>query len=101
MKLTREGDVSGRNRGCRQVAPKPTRGPARRAGVEPRTLAVVADIREAGPDDWARIYPSFAAVMTAGETYAYPDDLSLEEARPWWMEQPPGRTDHPARKIYW
>jgi GNAT superfamily N-acetyltransferase len=52
----------------------------------------VLDIREAGPDDWGHIYPFFAAVMTAGETYAYPDDLSLEEARSWWMEQPPGRT---------
>jgi GNAT superfamily N-acetyltransferase len=52
----------------------------------------VVDIREADLDDWLRIYPFFAAVMEAGETYAYPDDLSLEEARPWWMERPPGRT---------
>ncbi len=50
------------------------------------------DIREADADDWFRIYPFFAAVMAAGQTYAYPDDLSLEEARPWWMEPPPGRT---------
>lgn len=50
------------------------------------------DIREADDTDWPRIHPFFAAVMAAGETYAYPDDLSPEEARPWWMERPPGRT---------
>lgn len=49
-------------------------------------------IREAEDDDWPRIHPFFAAVMAAGETYAYPEDLSLDEARPWWMERPPGRT---------
>jgi GNAT superfamily N-acetyltransferase len=52
----------------------------------------VVDIREAGAEDWPRIYPFFATVMAAGETYAYPEDLSLEKARPWWMERPPGRT---------
>jgi GNAT superfamily N-acetyltransferase len=52
----------------------------------------VVDIREAETDDWFRIFPFFAAVMAAGETYAYPDDLSQQEARPWWMERPPGRT---------
>jgi GNAT superfamily N-acetyltransferase len=52
----------------------------------------VVDIREAEPGDWFRIHPFFAAVMAAGRTYAYPDDLSLEDARPWWMEEPPGRT---------
>lgn len=30
--------------------------------------------------------------MTAGETYAYPDDLTPESARSWWMEDAPGRT---------
>jgi len=27
-----------------------------------------------------------------GSTYAYPEHLSLEGARPLWMEQPPGHT---------
>jgi GNAT superfamily N-acetyltransferase len=52
----------------------------------------VLTIREARDDDWPRIHPFFSAVMKAGETYAYPADLSLDDARPWWMEQPPGRT---------
>jgi GNAT superfamily N-acetyltransferase len=55
-------------------------------------IKTVVDVREAQHDDWPRIYPFFAAVMAAGETYAYPEGLSLEEARPWWMERPPGRT---------
>jgi GNAT superfamily N-acetyltransferase len=49
-------------------------------------------IREAVEQDWARIYPFFSDIVTAGRTYAYPEDLSFEEARPYWMEEPPGRT---------
>lgn len=49
-------------------------------------------IREALDRDWPRIYPFFAAIVDAGQTYAYPEGLSLEEARGWWMVQPPGRT---------
>lgn len=49
-------------------------------------------IREAADEDWVGVYPFFTAIVTAGDTYAYPDHLSLDEARPWWMEQPPGRT---------
>ncbi len=49
-------------------------------------------IRTAEVQDWPRIYPFFTAIVAAGETYAYPEGLSLEEARSWWMEQPPGRT---------
>jgi GNAT superfamily N-acetyltransferase len=30
--------------------------------------------------------------VAAGQSYAYPEQLSMEQARPWWMEQPPGRT---------
>jgi L-amino acid N-acyltransferase YncA len=49
-------------------------------------------IRPAGEEDWTRIYPFFSSIVAAGETYTYPDGLSLESARPWWMEQAPGRT---------
>lgn len=49
-------------------------------------------IRAAVERDWARIYPFFSAIVAAGRTYAFPEDLSLENARPWWMEQPPGHT---------
>jgi L-amino acid N-acyltransferase YncA len=49
-------------------------------------------IREAEAADWPRIHPFFSAIVAAGETYAYPDDLSGEQARALWMERPPGRT---------
>ena len=49
-------------------------------------------IRPATPDDWPSIHPFFAAIVDAGQTYALPEGLSLEQARPFWMEQPPGRT---------
>ena len=49
-------------------------------------------IREAVEQDWPRIYPFFSDIVAAGRTYAYPEDLSLEDARAWWMAQPPGHT---------
>ena len=49
-------------------------------------------VREATDGDWPAVHPFFRAVVDAGHTYAYPEGLSLEEARPLWMEQPPGRT---------
>lgn len=49
-------------------------------------------IRPATDDDWPRIWPFFEATVREGETYAFPPDLTLETARPWWMEKPPGQT---------
>lgn len=49
-------------------------------------------IRTADDDDWPRIYPFFTEIVEQAETYAYPAGLSLEQARPWWMERPPGCT---------
>ena len=49
-------------------------------------------IRPATDDDWPRIWPFFEATLREGETYAFPPGLTLETARPWWMEQPPGQT---------
>ncbi|GAC1646554.1 MAG: GNAT family N-acetyltransferase [Chloroflexota bacterium] len=49
-------------------------------------------IRAAGHLDWPRIYTFFSSIVADGRTYAYPEGLSLEEARPVWMEQPPGLT---------
>jgi GNAT superfamily N-acetyltransferase len=49
-------------------------------------------IRPATDDDWWQIWPFFAATVAAGETYAYPEDLTSEQARELWMEQPPGLT---------
>jgi GNAT superfamily N-acetyltransferase len=50
------------------------------------------EIREASADDWPKIYPFWARIVAAGETYAYPEDLEQVEAEPLWMERPPGLT---------
>jgi L-amino acid N-acyltransferase YncA len=47
-------------------------------------------IRAATDEDWPQIWPFFDQIVRAGETYAYPETLSIESARPWWMEPPPG-----------
>jgi L-amino acid N-acyltransferase YncA len=49
-------------------------------------------IRPATDGDWEQIWPFFAAIVAEGETYAYPDDLTSEQGRELWMEQPPGHT---------
>jgi len=42
-------------------------------------------IREATDADWEQLFPIFSAVVADGETYAFPDDLTSDEARGWWM----------------
>jgi GNAT superfamily N-acetyltransferase len=49
-------------------------------------------IRQASEQDWPLIYPIYAAIMDEGKTYAFPQGQTLEQARPWWMEPPPGQT---------
>jgi GNAT superfamily N-acetyltransferase len=49
-------------------------------------------IRSADERDWPRIYPFYAAIMGEGRTIPYPERQTLDEARPWWMEEPPGQT---------
>jgi L-amino acid N-acyltransferase YncA len=49
-------------------------------------------IRTATADDWPRFWPIFRDTVAAGETYAYPDDLSSTAARALWMEPPPWTT---------
>ncbi|HVV19053.1 MAG TPA: GNAT family N-acetyltransferase [Pseudonocardiaceae bacterium] len=49
-------------------------------------------IRPATPADWPRIWPFFDRIVQAGETYAYPLDLTERTAEPLWMEEPPGAT---------
>jgi GNAT superfamily N-acetyltransferase len=51
-----------------------------------------AHIRVASSGDWPQIWPFFAATVAAGETYAYPEDLTSEQAAGLWMEHPPGET---------
>jgi L-amino acid N-acyltransferase YncA len=49
-------------------------------------------IRDATENDWPSIYPFFSEIVIAGRTYAYPEDLSSDEARRYWMTGPPNRT---------
>jgi GNAT superfamily N-acetyltransferase len=44
-------------------------------------------VRTATDDDWPAIYPIFSAIVAAGETYAYPEDLPSDEAHDLWMGQ--------------
>ncbi|MFJ4923745.1 GNAT family N-acetyltransferase [Streptomyces sp. NPDC088725] len=49
-------------------------------------------IREATADDWPAIWPFFHTVVAAGETFPYPVDLGMAEARDWWLLAAPNRT---------
>jgi L-amino acid N-acyltransferase YncA len=49
-------------------------------------------IRDATDSDWPGIYPIFDAVVKEGRTYAYPENLSSDEARAYWMADGPGHT---------
>jgi L-amino acid N-acyltransferase YncA len=49
-------------------------------------------IRDATGDDWPAIYPIFDSIVREGRTYAYPENLSSDEARVYWVAQAPGRT---------
>jgi GNAT superfamily N-acetyltransferase len=50
------------------------------------------EIRDADERDWPQIWPFFAEIVNAGETYAYPEGLTIETGRAVWMEPPPART---------
>jgi GNAT superfamily N-acetyltransferase len=52
----------------------------------------VTPIRPATTDDWTQIWPFFRDTVLAGETYAYPEDLTSEQAAALWLQQPPGLT---------
>ena len=49
-------------------------------------------IRAATAADWDAIWPVFRDTVAAGETYAYPEDLTSEQARDLWITPPPGAT---------
>lgn len=50
------------------------------------------EIRASTAEDWPHIFEFYRIIMADGRTYAFPENQTLEEARPWWMEQPPGQT---------
>ena len=49
-------------------------------------------IRPIEDADWPVFHRTFRDVVAAGETYAYPEDLTSEQARALWVEQGDGRT---------
>ncbi|CAL9320712.1 hypothetical protein SUDANB148_06194 [Streptomyces sp. SudanB148_2056] len=49
-------------------------------------------IREARPDDWARIWPFWHRIVATGETYTWDPGTSEEDARALWMS--------PAKRVY-
>ena len=51
-----------------------------------------AAIRTATAEDWPRVWPFFAETVGAGDTYAYPPDLTSDAARALWMPPVPWRT---------
>lgn len=59
---------------------------------QPTDQPATMSVRPAVDADWPRIWPFFQQIVQAGETYAYPADLTWEDARALWMEAPPGRT---------
>lgn len=48
--------------------------------------------RDAVDRDWPLIYPFFSSIVAEGRTYAYPEGMSVAEAKEYWMTAPPGRT---------
>jgi GNAT superfamily N-acetyltransferase len=48
-------------------------------------------IRDAVEGELAQIATFFRAIVAAGETYAYPEDLDDQGIADLWLEQPPGR----------
>jgi L-amino acid N-acyltransferase YncA len=82
---------------------------ADRADVRPRPSAAARDekgrrstarcgivgrmlIREATTEDWAGIWAFFQPIVAAGDTFTYPLDLGHDDARDWWLLEPPYRT---------
>ena len=49
-------------------------------------------IRPATADDWPQIWPFWREIVEDGETYAYPPDLTSDQARDLWLYEPPGQT---------
>lgn len=46
------------------------------------------NIREATSQDFDQIWPIFHGIASAGETYAYPKNIQIEEAKKLWIDMP-------------
>jgi ribosomal protein S18 acetylase RimI-like enzyme len=49
------------------------------------------EIRELSRDEFETVWPIFHAVIQAGDTYSYPPEMTLDDAREQWTA-PPART---------
>lgn len=55
-------------------------------------MSTPVTIRAIDDNDWPDVYEIFRVIVTEGETYAYPDTLSRDEAKAIWVEGPPAET---------
>ena len=53
-------------------------------------MAVV--IRDARPGDWPGIWRFLRGIVAAGDTFVWDTDTGEEQAKAWWLHEPPGRT---------
>ncbi len=53
---------------------------------------MTGEIRPIVDADWEQVWPIFAATVSEGETYAYPPELTSEQARDLWCQPAPGLT---------
>jgi L-amino acid N-acyltransferase YncA len=51
-----------------------------------------AVIRDATADDWPAIWPIYAQIVRAADTFCYDPAIGEDDAREMWMVRPPGRT---------
>jgi L-amino acid N-acyltransferase YncA len=49
-------------------------------------------IRDATPEDWPAIWPIYAEIVRAGDTFCYDPAIGEDDARAMWMVPAPGRT---------
>src|SRR5215510_6226834 len=51
-------------------------------------MRITMNIRAATLEDFEQIWPIFREIVAAGETYAYPRDITKEQAQRIWMDTP-------------
>jgi ribosomal protein S18 acetylase RimI-like enzyme len=45
-------------------------------------------VRQIEAGEFERVWPLFQTVIAGGDTYSYPPDLDIEQARAWWTTPP-------------
>ena len=65
---------------------------SRRALCQHDSVSSVVTIRAIDDADWPCVHAIFRDIVAEGETYAYPDTLTSDEAKALWIEGFPGET---------